>query len=421
MARASSLRSIFSQGLDRAVFGTYFLGAVVPLVALGVVAHRYALPGLADDSQGTLTLVGVISGVAVLSLASFLALRRITRTALERMDADNARLATLLATAAKLSRATHASEASSAAVHCALRMTDAGAAFTLLRTRLDKPLTISETAGEDSSSLYEAHREKLDALAETAMAQGRPAVLDPGSGGELRAAAVLPLEGDGPSGVLALVGTAPGARFSPEQVDAASTLAALAAVAIQNADLQNAQRNFFAHVTDLLVTALDAHVASRRGHAQAVARLANQLGRELELEEGMLQRLHFAALLHDIGMLKIDVEQQRNPAFYQKHPMIGYRLLSPIRLWQEVAPSVLHHHEWYDGSGYPEGLRGEDIPFEARVIAVADAFDAMRRDDPDRRGRSHSESVEEIRRGEATQFDPEIVRAFLRLAGRGEL
>jgi HD-GYP domain-containing protein (c-di-GMP phosphodiesterase class II) len=96
-------------------------------------------------------------------------------------------------------------------------------------------------------------------------------------------------------------------------------------------------------------------------------------------------------------------------------------MLSRIRLWREAAPIVLHHHEHYDGSGYPGGLVGDAIPIEARIVSVVDAFDAMTREDEQRPARSGSDALNELRNGMTTQFDPEVVRAFLELVQGGEI
>ena len=95
--------------------------------------------------------------------------------------------------------------------------------------------------------------------------------------------------------------------------------------------------------------------------------------------------------------------------------------LSRIRLWESVAPSILHHHEWFDGSGYPDGLEREAIPLEARIISVADAFDAMVRPSDEGGGMSLEGALSEIRNGAGTQFDPDVVSAFARLVDAGQL
>jgi putative nucleotidyltransferase with HDIG domain len=203
--------------------------------------------------------------------------------------------------------------------------------------------------------------------------------------------------------------------------DALSTLAGIASVAIHNADLRDAQRNFFSHVTDLLVQALDAHLQFHVGHSDRVAALANRVGRALKLDDAQLQRLHFGALLHDIGMLKLDRTQQMNLRTCDKHTLLGARMLTRIRLWKDIGPIVQHHHEWWDGHGYPDGLSGDAIPLEARIIALCDAFETMTSNESYKEAVSVEEALAEIDACAGTQFDPSLARTFRRVVQGEEL
>jgi putative nucleotidyltransferase with HDIG domain len=193
----------------------------------------------------------------------------------------------------------------------------------------------------------------------------------------------------------------------------------MSAVALHTSDLRDAQRNFFSHVTDMLVTALDNHLGFHHGHGQRVALLANRVGRRLGMGDQELSRLHFAALLHDIGMLKLDRDQQMTRASCEKHCVLGHRMLSRIRLWRELAPIVYHHHEWFDGSGYPDGLSGHAIPLESRIISLCDAVDTITSDTSYRTPLPLGAALAELARCSGTQFDPELVAAFLELARDG--
>jgi HD-GYP domain-containing protein (c-di-GMP phosphodiesterase class II) len=217
----------------------------------------------------------------------------------------------------------------------------------------------------------------------------------------------------------ALVAIRTGEAFDPEQVDALATLAALASVSMRNSDLRDAQRNFFSHVTELIVAALDSHLEHQKGHGSRVAQYANRVGRELQLEESQLQRLHFSALLHDIGMLRIDRSLLLNAKACEKHPLIGGRMLERIRLWKDLAPIVLHHHEHFDGRGYPECLVGEEIPFEARIIAVCEAFDVMVSSSSYKVAMEVPDALQELEDCKGTQFDPAIVDLFVDMVARG--
>ena len=148
---------------------------------------------------------------------------------------------------------------------------------------------------------------------------------------------------------------------------------------------------------------------------------SNRIGRELGLDEARRQRLHFAALLHDVGMLRIDPQRMNDPRMARQHPTLGHRMLAPIQLWEEVAPLVLHHHEWFDGNGYPEQIAGEAIPLESRVIGLAEAFDSMTSSSSYKDPVEREEAIRRVEAGSGTQFDPDVVRVFLELARRGDL
>jgi len=282
-------------------------------------------------------------------------------------------------------------------------LTGARAAWVVARAEPGQAPHLLESAGRDAAKLHEALRERIAELANLVMSEGRPGVqgatpVDAAEGAIDFAAAAAPLPGDvAPLGALVVVRSDPAEAFEARELDALASLAGLAAVALHNAELKDAQRNFFTHVTDILVHALDAHLNYHAGHGQRVAEYANRIGRELGLDDHRLQRLHFGALLHDIGMLKLDRNQQMNPRTCSRHTVLGFRMLDRIRVWKDIAPVVHHHHEWWDGSGYPEGLSGEAIPLEARIVAMADAFDTITSRTSYKTARSLDEAVQEIR------------------------
>lgn len=424
--------------LDRVAFTAYFLGAVVPLVALAYVTERYALPVLsqahAEDPVAAPALIGLVLSVAALSLGSFFVLRRTALRSLRRMDRDNARLGALLGASTSLAGAQDGHDAAALAATSALELTGADVAFVLMRDggagpgSAGEPVLL-ESAGEQAAELYASQGKALTELANLVLREGRPALL--GSewreGGPLEepdkalaGAAVVPIPGEPAAlGALAVAHTRVPRDIEPAQIDSLATLGALVSVALRNADLRDAQRNFFAHVTEILVAALDAHLPYHRGHGKRVAQLANLMGRELGLDEETMQRLHFAAQLHDIGMLKLDRPEKLNPKTGEKHALLGARMLGGIRLWREVAPVVKHHHERWDGTGYPDRLAGEAIPLESRIIAICDAFDSMTSSSSYKVAAPVEEGVREIELSAGTQFDRELVRVFHRLVERG--
>ena len=175
-----------------------------------------------------------------------------------------------------------------------------------------------------------------------------------------------------------------------------------------------------------LAGAVDARHPTTVGHAEGVARLAAAIGAELGLDPARVEDLRVAGLLHDVGKIGISEEilvkdGPLSPSEWEemrRHPEMGHRMLAGARL-DVVRPWVLHHHERLDGTGYPEGLGGEDIPLEAKILAVADAFDAMVHDRPYRTAVGAPAAVAELRRCAGSQFDPDVVGALADLLERG--
>jgi len=410
--------SIFSQRLDRTTSTAYLLGAIVPLIALGVIVERYVIPALPNKNQ-VLGMMGLVASIAILSFLSFLVLRKMTHSTLERIDRDNRRLSALLGASTTLTASEHASEIAATAVTCAVELTGAQAAYLMVRGKdPEAPAELFESAGTDTEKLFHAIGSRITELAELAMNSGRPAIKNGNKGrGSI---VVLPLAGESTFlGVIAVVHAQQSDQLESSKINALTTLGGLTSVAMRNADLRDAQRNFFSHMTDILVSALDAHLDYHNGHGSRVAQSANRVGRALKLDDKRLQNLHFASLLHDVGMLKIDKSVQQNEKVCEKHAELGYRMLARIRLWEDVAPIVHSHHERYDGTGYPQGLAGDDISLEARIITVCDAFDSMTSTTSYKVAMPLEAAVQEVRDCSGTQFDPRIANTFLDLVEQG--
>jgi diguanylate cyclase (GGDEF)-like protein/putative nucleotidyltransferase with HDIG domain len=170
-----------------------------------------------------------------------------------------------------------------------------------------------------------------------------------------------------------------------------------------------------------LVEALEAKDPYIREHLRAVSRLALRIGHELLLPAEQMEALTTGALLHDVGKIGVpDLILQKSGRLtdeeytvIKRHPALGVEIITPVKELAPALPVVKHHHERFDGKGYPDGLRGEDIPLIARIVSVADAFDSMIRARPYGYGISRKAALEEIEENSGTQFDPRIVRALL--------
>jgi HD-GYP domain-containing protein (c-di-GMP phosphodiesterase class II) len=158
-----------------------------------------------------------------------------------------------------------------------------------------------------------------------------------------------------------------------------------------------------------------------RGHSARVARMAYQVGLRLDCDESLLARLLLGGTLHDIGKLAVRCEVLNKPGpltaselcEVRAHPEIGARIVSLDRGLRVATPAVLHHHERWDGDGYPTGRAGAAIPLEARILGVVDSYDAMTSDRPYRPALQTEAAAEEVDRCAGTQFDPDIAQAFL--------
>ena len=175
----------------------------------------------------------------------------------------------------------------------------------------------------------------------------------------------------------------------------------------------------------MLSRAIEARDPYTQGHSARVTVLAEAIAQRLGWDEERLAQLQVGGPLHDLGKLAISDDVLSKPgrldenelALIREHPKLGARILFRISSFRKALPYVLYHHERWDGLGYPTGRSGEQIPVEARVLAVADAFDAMTSDRPYRRALGHEEALAELARCAGTQFDPEIVRVFLEVVG----
>jgi ribonuclease P protein subunit RPR2 len=173
----------------------------------------------------------------------------------------------------------------------------------------------------------------------------------------------------------------------------------------------------------VLAAAIETRDAYTGGHVERVAEYSVKIGHELGWDEDQLMTLELGALLHDIGKIGVDDGVLRKPAkldpdeweHMQRHPELGAHMLRDVPFLQQSLSCVLYHHERYDGRGYPYRLTGEAIPLEARIVSVADTYDAMTSDRPYRKGLDGSVALEEIARCAGTQFDPLVVQAFLRV------
>jgi HD-GYP domain-containing protein (c-di-GMP phosphodiesterase class II) len=220
-------------------------------------------------------------------------------------------------------------------------------------------------------------------------------------------------------GFIALASFTKGKKFDEGQRKLLSIIASRAAAAIENARLYEDLQATFQQTIEGLAKAIDKMDRYTSGHSDRVAIYATYLAIRLRLPADMVEIVRQSALMHDIGKLgcvmnlnKPGKLTQEEYEIFKLHPGFGKDILDPIKFLHPLIPGVHLHHERWDGRGYPLGLKGNDVPLIARIIAVADTYDAMTSDRAYRRALPHEVAVNEIERCASTQFDPEVSDAF---------
>ncbi len=227
-------------------------------------------------------------------------------------------------------------------------------------------------------------------------------------------------------GVIQVANKKGNAGYRPEDLDLLKILGSQIAFVIQNADLFHNLQRAYIDTLSALTSAIDAKDSYTRGHSERVTDLSMRLAIELGVERTEVEKIKLGGLLHDIGKIGIPEGILNKPGrlndeeftVIKSHPELGVRILGKVEFLLGVVPIIKHHHERYDGKGYPDGMKGEDIPLLARIVSVVDTYDAMTTDRPYRKAMTVEEALKEIHHCSGTQFDPGIAAVFIRMIRR---
>jgi HD-GYP domain-containing protein (c-di-GMP phosphodiesterase class II) len=236
----------------------------------------------------------------------------------------------------------------------------------------------------------------------------------------------LALEADGQVyGILCFCGKRGSDFFTSTEVKLANTIAAHTASMLSNARLYEHARSLFLGAITALSNAIESKDEYTHGHVERVTEYAAAIAEQMGFDAGRVELVRISAMMHDLGkigvpdqiLLKEGTLTDQERELVQRHALVGPKILVGIRKLEPLVPWIRSHHERPDGTGYPYGLRGAEIPIEAQILAVADAFDAMTSDRSYRKAMSPEEAAERLLEGRGTQFFPEVVQAFLRTPG----
>ena len=222
-------------------------------------------------------------------------------------------------------------------------------------------------------------------------------------------------------GVISISGKKTDGNFQEEELILLSNLASQIALAIENAKLNyDAQKTYLETITALAL-AVEARDPYSRGHSDRVSKYAVKIAQKLGLDEERIKRIKEAAMLHDVGKIGISDEILKKPdllneneeKIMHQHPIIGEGIIIPLRGFSQLRDPIRHHHEWINGAGYPDGLKGDDISLEAKILTIADAFDAITTKRPYRKGLDFGQAKQELIKYKGIRYDSKVVDAFL--------
>jgi putative nucleotidyltransferase with HDIG domain len=215
-------------------------------------------------------------------------------------------------------------------------------------------------------------------------------------------------------------------KYNSEDVDLLNILSSQLAFVIQNADLFKNLQKAYIDTLSALTSAIDAKDSYTRGHSERVTELSIKLAEAYQVPDMEIENIKLGGLLHDIGKIGIPEAILNKPGrltdeeydIIKSHPDLGLHILGKVEFLEHIVPIIRHHHERYDGKGYPSGLKADNIPLLARIVSVVDTFDAMTTNRPYRKALTVEESLTEIEKCSGTQFDPLVVDCFIQMVRR---
>ncbi len=435
-----------SDAAGRATMNLIIIWSVVAVVALvglgGWVARTVSEPvaelsfgarRVADGDFSTKVDVHGTNEIAQLGIA-FNEMTDSLRERSESLTKKVLELATLYEMSRALGSTLDMDELLGSVLDSALRIFDLDMGYVALRDKESGVLSVRAVRGSGTNA-SDAVR---SSMSEWVVREGRPLIFNPDSAtgqGQVdavtgaRAALCVPLvSADGTIGSITVGSGDAEYRFNSDDVRLLSTIANHVAIAIGNIELFSSLQDAYLATVRSLAAAVDAKDTYTRGHSDRVAQYAVLIAERLGVSHEQRIALEMAAYLHDIGKIGVAEEILLKPGKLtsdemeqmRHHPLIGANILKPVAFPWAITPIVRHHHEHFDGTGYPAGLRGEEIPLLARILTAADSYEAMTADRPYRRGLAADAALEELKSCAGSQFDPRIVSLLVEIVNNEE-
>jgi|Deesub1362A_J573_1020465.scaffolds.fasta_scaffold00284_47 HD-GYP domain-containing protein (c-di-GMP phosphodiesterase class II) len=412
--------SPFFESIRRNIKVSYFVASIIPLGLLVYLSVKYILPLVTGGDLSALPLhIGILLFLAVVLSVLGLSLSvQTTNKSIFALQTLHRKLNSLLEITKQFRETPYLDLLLENIIRSATDLIYAETG-SLLLFKDEEHLVYKVVTGKDAEILKDRTIKVGSGFAGQVAKTARPLLInkvDENSGREMgiviNSALCVPLiYSKKVIGVIELLNKK-GDVFTREDERLLHSLADQAAISIsQSRELETRQSDLI-HITEILISAQDGYSKIKKGHARRVARYANLIARKMGLGEDFMKTLYYACLFHDIGFLRIPVEEQGQRERIFQHPRLGYEMIKPISLWSDVAEWILYHHERYDGRGYPSGKKGEEIPLGSRIIFVADTFDVLTSKRSYKDTLSFEMAIAEIEANSGSQFDPEVVNAF---------
>lgn len=409
---------------------SFILTSLVPLAILVYASVWFLYPALAQSGSAHYIpwLNLLIIFLVFLAILGFFVSRAATRETMDQLKIYNDQLRNLFKISESLSEQTHLDVLLESLIKYAIEMTNASAGIVLMRDEDSEYLHFEVSVGtgiitekkipldRGIAGWVARHGETImvNDLSTDSRYDGAYNILP-----NFNTSAILavPLKASNVVfGTLELMHRNQIASFSECDLTITKILASQAAIYVENVKFRENQQNYNIHITEILLSALEDTRQFWKDHNKNTARFSNLIGRKLHFNENELRDLHYASLLHDIGFVQINLREGNSRKLVEMHPEIGYQLIQPINLWRHLGPIIRHHHERFDGTGYPLKLKGEDIPLHSRVIAVAEALDSLTNRHSYRPEKMDFRAAcKELSAFSGTQFDPRVIAALQEL------
>jgi len=401
---------------------------IVPLISSGKgIGVIIALCSLEEEliNQQTLKLLSLLSRLAAMAIEDIELRLNIERKVQE--------LSTFLEASRILSSSLELDDILNSLLNLTLKEVKSEYGFLLLVDRKSRKLIPKISRGISLSKINKDLLASGKGILGWVARNGKPLLIDdyknvrfyaPGEFTDLapKTLLIVPIKTEkGMSGILALCNAIDNPFYTKNDLRIILALVSSASVAIDKSYLYEDLRQSFLDTIIALTKAIDAKDRYTRGHSQRVSEYSLSIAKKLNLPRREIEMLKFCGPLHDIGKVGIDEAILRKPSslttaeyeIIKEHPVVGENIIKHIGFLKEGLAILRHHHERYDGKGYPDGLKGKNIPILARIVAIADAFDSMISDRPYRKAFSPEEAIRRIKMGAGTQFDPEIVNVAI--------